>query len=82
MGSGSTRQLAFGAQPERADLRARLPKRLGSDAHTESAIRRRDWIALLLHYVINPARWLTTYNRRSVRLPELSRPVVEACRTA
>jgi hypothetical protein len=38
MGSDSARQLAFGAQPERADLRARLPKRLGSDAHTESAI--------------------------------------------
>jgi hypothetical protein len=38
MGSDSARQLAFGAEPERADLRARLPKRLGSDAHTESAI--------------------------------------------
>jgi hypothetical protein len=34
---------------------------------TESAsIRRCDWIALLLHYVINPARRLTTNNRRSV----------------
>jgi len=38
MGSDLARQLAFGAQPERADLHARLPKRLGSDAHMESAI--------------------------------------------
>jgi hypothetical protein len=31
----------------------------------ESAIRRWDWIAFLLHFVINPARRLTTNNRRS-----------------
>jgi hypothetical protein len=30
-------------------------------------IRRWDWIVLLLNYVINPARRLTTNNRRSAR---------------
>jgi hypothetical protein len=35
-------------------------------ARRTDSIRRSGWIALLLHYVINPARRLTTYNRRYV----------------
>ena len=38
----------------------RTPKLEGSVSAPDSAIRRWDRIALLLHYVINPARRLTT----------------------
>ena len=44
----------------------RTPKLEGRVSAPDSAIRRWDRIALLLHYVINPARRLTTNIRRSV----------------
>jgi hypothetical protein len=43
----------------------RTPKLEGRVSAPDSAIRRWDRIALLLHYVINPARRLTTNIRRS-----------------
>jgi hypothetical protein len=52
-------------QREQNRSRARRPRpRCCQRKRAESAIRRWGWIALLLHYVINPARRLTTNNRR------------------
>jgi hypothetical protein len=48
--------------PEPDDLPTAASKGRAAVGRAES-IRRWDWIALLLHYVINPARWLTTNNR-------------------
>jgi hypothetical protein len=49
--------------PELADLHEAARTDGAGISRAESAIRRWDWIALLLHYVINPARRLTTNNR-------------------
>ena len=50
-----------GRRAERDDLSAHMQSQPFPPTSKYSAGRRR-WAALLLHYVINPARWLTTNN--------------------
>jgi len=65
-GPGPDEDSLHKSRTELADLRMMFLKGPGIERHADS-IRRWDWIALLLHYVINPARRLTTNNRRSER---------------
>jgi len=60
--------------PERDYLCPYVPPRIAVSLRAESA-GRWDWIALLLHYVINPARRLTTNSR----LIETCGKTVRAC---
>jgi hypothetical protein len=65
--SASSRAVVSGTVMD--DRRVSDQRRLDQCRRADSAIRRRDWITLLLHYVINPARRLTTNNRRYARQP-------------
>src|SRR5215470_8549420 len=71
----------YGSAPsaEQRNLDTNAPTTGQRRSRPDSAIRRWDWIAPLLHYVINPARQLTTNNRSFCRRLRLSDGAWDNC---